>query len=151
VHTGERAHRCERCGRAYQTPCALRRHVASVHAPAPAHACEVCEKRFRTIDGIRQHERLHERPDAFACAVCERAYANASALRLHKLKAHDDTHADLRARIALVEAEARLVRAKTSEARARLARTLRARDAAWRECDRLGAVLAGVRGAARRG
>ena len=75
--------RCEECGRGFNSPANLDKHVNSVHRGIRPFQCEVCEKRFAQKATLRTHMRTHTREKPYQCEVCERKFADLSTKRKH--------------------------------------------------------------------
>ncbi|XP_047989085.1 gastrula zinc finger protein XlCGF57.1-like [Leguminivora glycinivorella] len=92
-HMLGKRHCCERCGKGFAEPHALRRH-ARVHSGQPPprdHACHLCDKRFTDGSLLTAHIARHTGELPCACPVCEKRFPSARLLASHAL-----VHSDLK-------------------------------------------------------
>lgn len=52
VHSDQRPHACDVCGKRFHRKSTLNRHV-SVHTGVLAYECDYCKKKFRTKESLR--------------------------------------------------------------------------------------------------
>ena len=87
---------CEQCGKTYDTPRHLKKHVYQVHTnPTSRHApdrpfpCLYCRKSFVRQSGLQMHTYNYHSTEALTyCAFCERAFVQDFHCQLHAQRAH---------------------------------------------------------------
>ena len=87
---------CEQCGKTYDTPRHLKKHVYQVHthpsskyAPERPFPCLYCRKSFVRLSGLQMHTYNYHNAEALTwCAFCERVFVQDSHCQLHAQAAH---------------------------------------------------------------
>ncbi|GBP96489.1 Zinc finger protein 169 [Eumeta japonica] len=91
-------HKCEICGRGFNTAWAARGHAKTHTAIKNAkprlpqrkdHICDKCGARFGARRNLNRHERVHTRENIHLCPDCGVRFAQSAALRTHRALAHD--------------------------------------------------------------
>uniref|UniRef100_A0A915PVN9 C2H2-type domain-containing protein n=1 Tax=Setaria digitata TaxID=48799 RepID=A0A915PVN9_9BILA len=81
---GDRAHKCEACGKTFRKKFELVRHYV-VHTRERRFVCEICGKRFSQKASLGQHTLTHNASTAQShkCSLCEATFSQAGNLRRH--------------------------------------------------------------------
>lgn len=61
THTGEKAHKCNECGKDFGTNAELKRHYIHKHTSERPFKCDVCPKRFKFFARLNVHRKLHDK------------------------------------------------------------------------------------------
>jgi len=67
IHTGERPHKCNKCGHTFRQITALKNHLL-IHSKH--HVCDTCGKSFSRSDALRVHKRVHTGEKPYKCDKC---------------------------------------------------------------------------------
>ncbi|CAL8075645.1 unnamed protein product [Calicophoron daubneyi] len=78
-----RMHTCEHCGKQFDRPSLLKRHLLT-HTGERPFECRFCSKGFSTRSGVNTHERTHTGQRPYVCRICGRRFAAGSNLIFHK-------------------------------------------------------------------
>ena len=77
---------CERCGKVYLDPKALRQHVKQVHERSRQLHCVECEFIFSSKYALNRHVReVHQKHQEYACTQCNKQFTQQSNLKQHML------------------------------------------------------------------
>ena len=87
---------CEQCGKTYDTPRHLKKHVHQVHThrgsrhvPERPFPCLYCRKSFVRLSGLQMHTyNYHSAEHLSFCVFCERTFVQDSHYQLHAQRAH---------------------------------------------------------------
>lgn len=85
-HKESKEHKCEVCGRKFNTRSCLTQHMAT-HTAHYDYECQQCPKQFKTKAALYIHEQTHSGKKLSSCSQCERAFRWNTQLQRH-LKRH---------------------------------------------------------------
>ncbi|TMS13271.1 Zinc finger protein 408 [Larimichthys crocea] len=86
IHNGEKPYPCTECDQSFSQKPELRRHMFS-HTGG-GFLCSYCGKSLRDPHSLKSHERLHTGERPHRCPVCEKGYTWATKLRRHIKSSH---------------------------------------------------------------
>lgn len=88
IHAAEKPLKkaCERCGKVYLDPKALRQHVKQVHERSRQLHCVQCEFIFSSKYALNRHVReVHQKQQEYVCVHCSKQFTQQSNLKQHML------------------------------------------------------------------
>ncbi|XP_076324881.1 zinc finger Y-chromosomal protein 1-like [Tachypleus tridentatus] len=83
VHTREKPHQCNLCGKRFTERGRLRKHVL-IHTGEKPFDCIVCGKKFSQRAHLNSHMRTHNKEKPYRCAYCEKTFAYLNVLTRHQ-------------------------------------------------------------------
>ncbi|XP_076269599.1 uncharacterized protein LOC143202184 isoform X3 [Rhynchophorus ferrugineus] len=87
AHPGLKVHKCNICGKEFNRPNHLKRHMTS-HSDDKPHTCDICTKSFSRRDHLNQHQKFHESSGDHPCDICAKPFNKADQLAKHKAFKH---------------------------------------------------------------
>ncbi|XP_050093690.1 zinc finger protein 501-like [Anopheles aquasalis] len=81
-HTGHRPYACDQCDKSYPDPQSLRSHKL-LHSMERPYSCDVCHATFKYKHSLTMHARRHTEEKPFSCQECNRTFITSSALKKH--------------------------------------------------------------------
>ncbi|XP_052833076.1 zinc finger protein 22-like [Octopus bimaculoides] len=72
VHTGEKPHHCDICGKSFSVSSGLTRHKRTHTGDKPYH-CDICDRKFSQTDFLTRHKRTHTGEKPYQCDICSKA------------------------------------------------------------------------------
>ncbi len=81
-------HQCNRCGKSFDMPELLKKHILGVHQGSKRHACHLCDKLFLTPHKLKEHINVHTGQTPYKCSVCHKGFKRMYDRRVHLRKEH---------------------------------------------------------------
>ncbi|KAK4299050.1 hypothetical protein Pmani_027369 [Petrolisthes manimaculis] len=83
VHTKEKVHSCNQCGKHFYSRTSLTGHQKRQHGPRK-HLCHLCGKGYVHNVELQRHLKAHRNQRDFKCEFCSRSYLKAVDLTYHR-------------------------------------------------------------------
>lgn len=83
VHTKEKVHKCEQCGKDFYSRTSLTSHQKRQHGPRK-HLCHLCGKGYVHNVELQRHLKAHRNQRDFKCDFCGRSFLKAGDLTYHR-------------------------------------------------------------------
>lgn len=89
IHTGERPHGCDICGKQFRVSQGLIRHLKETHQGIKNFSCDLCSRKFATKRNVEEHRRIHTNERPYVCDLCGKTFKQKASLFVHN-RSHTD-------------------------------------------------------------
>ena len=90
LHSGQKQHLCDMCGKDFGAPNQLKRHIRECHViHGSSFTCKICSKLFTLRSDLITHLRIHVTPKRtkmtrYTCNICEKIFRSQLMLQKHR-------------------------------------------------------------------
>ena len=84
IHKSKRLLPCDTCGKEFDRPSLLERHIRT-HTGERPYVCDFCNKGFSTSSSLNTHRRIHTGEKPHVCKVCGKCFTASSNLYYHRM------------------------------------------------------------------
>eukprot|EP00095_Tigriopus_kingsejongensis_P007159 snap_masked-scaffold285_size222332-processed-gene-1.4 protein:Tk07159 transcript:snap_masked-scaffold285_size222332-processed-gene-1.4-mRNA-1 annotation:"zinc finger protein 850-like isoform x3" len=93
-HGPAKTFQCSHCEKAFKTLAELRRHDGMVHSDLRPHKCNVCGKGFNSANLVKRHQTVHTDERPYECGHCDKMFKSSYELKRHEKVIHEQNKYD---------------------------------------------------------
>jgi uncharacterized Zn-finger protein len=82
IHTTEKSHQCEFCGKEFARRYSLIVH-RRIHTGEKNYVCEFCKKSFRASSYLQNHRKIHTGEKPHECTICSKKFRCRGDMKRH--------------------------------------------------------------------